>query len=116
MHVGEGRHPDREVAEGADEADEVGRVVKPVGMGDPLPTGVARRVTAQGEDVADPCRGILPHDPTDLHDGGADVPNSPASLNITTPPSENPISKIGDPGHHSSIARIAASTSADRPA
>ncbi len=53
VSFGEGGHPDVEVAEIAHQANEFLGVLHAVGMFGPLPQWIARRITAQDEDIGD---------------------------------------------------------------
>ena len=60
MLLREGGHPDAEVAGRPDQADQLGCVGEAVRVRDPVAVRVAGRVTAQGEHVAHPDRGVGP--------------------------------------------------------
>ena len=51
-------HPDAEIADRPDQADQIRRVAKALRMGEPVGVRVTRRVTAQGEHVVHPDRGV----------------------------------------------------------
>ncbi len=71
MAVGEGCDTDREVAEAADQGDELVGVVEALRVGHPWLAEPALRVTAQGQDVADPAAA---YDPTMLRSSATEWP------------------------------------------
>ncbi len=71
VHVGEGRDPDLEGAERADQADQVEGVVETLGVRGPRRAGAARRVSPDRQHRADPGVRVPADDPAQLGARGA---------------------------------------------